>query len=115
MPKVDMSKTEMAKQTVVAIATMLAISGAIVECRAASGLRLTCSGNLTNTREDGITLGQCDLNSLPVKDIGSIEDICEYPALSIRRLKRSAGLRRPFRRKRAAAQIIASSIACLTS
>ena len=79
MPKIDMSKVEMAKQTIVAIATMLAISGGIVECRAASGVRLTCSGNLTNTREDGITLGQCDLNSLPVKDIDSIEDICGIP------------------------------------
>jgi hypothetical protein len=70
IPKVDIPKVDIpvdvAKQTVVAIATMLAISGAIVECRAASGLRLTCSGNLTNTREDGITLGQCDLNFLPI-------------------------------------------------
>ena len=57
MLNVDMSKIEMAKQTVITIAAMLAISGTIVECRAASGLRLTCSGNLTNTREDGITLG----------------------------------------------------------
>jgi hypothetical protein len=74
---IDMSQIEMAKQTLVAMATMLAISGAIGECRAASGLRLTCSGNLTNTREDGITLGQCDLNSLPVKDLGSID--CGIP------------------------------------
>jgi hypothetical protein len=79
MPKVDIPKVDMAKQTVVAIATMLVASGAIIECRAASGLRLTCSGNLTNTREDGITLGQCDLNFLPVKDIDSIEDICGIP------------------------------------
>ena len=79
MPKIDMPEIEMPKQTIVAIAAMLAISGAIVECRAASGLRLTCSGNLTNTREDGITLGQCDLNFLPVKDIDSIEDICGIP------------------------------------
>jgi hypothetical protein len=83
IPKVDIPKVDIpvdvAKRTVVAIATMLAISGAIVECRGASGLRLTCSGNLTNTREDGITLGQCDLNFLPVKDIDSIEDICGIP------------------------------------
>ena len=74
-----MPKIEIAKQTLVAITTMLVVSGAIVEGRAASGLRLTCSGNLTNTREDGITLGQCDLNFLPVKDIDSIEDICAIP------------------------------------
>lgn len=77
--KIDMSNVDIAKQTVVAIAMMLVTSGTIVESRAASGLRLTCSGNLTNTREDGITLGQCDLNFLPVKDIDSIEDICGIP------------------------------------
>ncbi|MBO0718558.1 MAG: hypothetical protein J2P55_14645 [Rhizobiales bacterium] len=69
----------MARQTVVAIATVLVISGAIVESRAASGLRLTCSGNLTNTREDGLTVGQCDLNFLSVKDVNSIEDVCGIP------------------------------------
>ena len=52
---------------------------AIVECSAASGLQLTCSGTLTNTREDGITLGQGDLNFLPVKDINSIEDMYPRP------------------------------------
>jgi hypothetical protein len=74
-----MPKIEIAKQTLVAITTMLVVSGAIVECRAASGLRLTCSGNLTNTREDGITLGQCDLNFLSVKDVSAIEDVCGIP------------------------------------
>jgi hypothetical protein len=54
MAQLDIAKIDMAKQTVVAIAMMLVISGTIVESRAASGLRLTCSGNLTNTREDGI-------------------------------------------------------------
>jgi hypothetical protein len=72
-------KIDMAKQAPIAIAAVLVIGGAIVECRAASGLRLTCSGNLTNTRDDGITLGQCDLNFLSVKDIISIEDICGIP------------------------------------
>jgi hypothetical protein len=70
---------DMAKQALLAVATMLIIGGTIVECRAASGLRLTCTGDLNNTREDGITLGQCDLNFLPVKDITSIEDICGIP------------------------------------
>jgi hypothetical protein len=77
--KIDMAKIDMAKQAPIAIAAVLVIGGAIVECRAASGLRLTCSGNLTNTRDDGITLGQCDLNFLSVKDINSIEDICGIP------------------------------------
>ena len=74
-----MLKIEIAKQTLVAITTMLVASGAIVEGRAASGLRLTCSGNLTNTRGDGITLGQCDLNFLPVKQMTEIENICGIP------------------------------------
>src|SRR5215470_1907637 len=74
-----MAKIDMAKQAPLAIAIALIMGGTIVECRAASGLRLTCSGNLTNTREDGITLGQCDLNFLPVTDIDSIEDICGIP------------------------------------
>jgi hypothetical protein len=77
--KIDTSTIEMARQTIIAIATMLVISGAIAESRAASGLRLTCSGNLTNTREDGLTVGQCDLNFLSVKDVNSIEDVCGIP------------------------------------
>ena len=74
-----MAKIDMAKQAPLAIAIALIMGGTIVECRAASGLRLTCSGNLTNTREDGLTLGQCDLNFLPVKAINAIEDICGIP------------------------------------
>ena len=61
------------------IAAVLIIGGTIIKCCAASRLRLTCSGTLTNTREDGIMLGQCDLNFLPVKDTNSIEDICGIP------------------------------------
>ena len=77
--KIDMSTIEMTRQMVIAIATMLVIGGAIAESRAASGLRLTCSGNLTNTREDGLTVGQCDLNFLSVTDVNSIEDVCGIP------------------------------------
>jgi hypothetical protein len=69
----------MAKQALIPIATVLAMGGTIVECSAAPGLRLTCIGSLTNTREDGITLGQCDLNFLSVKDVSSIEDVCGIP------------------------------------
>jgi hypothetical protein len=46
---------------------------------AGSTLKMTCSGNLTNTREDGVTLGQCDLNFLPVKQMTEIENICGIP------------------------------------
>ncbi len=69
----------MAKQALITIGSALLIGGAIVECRVASGLRLTCAGNLTNTREDGVTLGQCDLNFIHVKEMDEIERICELP------------------------------------
>jgi hypothetical protein len=46
---------------------------------AASTLKITCSGNLTNTRADGDTLGQCDLNFLSVKEMTEIEDTCGIP------------------------------------
>jgi hypothetical protein len=51
------------------------------EAHASAGptLKMTCSGNLTNTREDGVTLGQCDLNFLPVKQMTEIENICGIP------------------------------------
>ncbi len=66
----------MAKKTLIAIGCALLIGGTIAECRAASELRLTCSGSLTYTTEDGTTLGQCDLNFLPVKEMNSIEQVC---------------------------------------
>ena len=53
--------------------------GTIVDARAASNLRLMCSGNLTNTREDGVTLGQCDLNFISVKEMTEIENVCGIP------------------------------------
>ena len=46
---------------------------------AGSTLKMTCNGILTNTREDGVTLGQCDLNFLPVKQMTEIENICGIP------------------------------------
>jgi hypothetical protein len=55
------------------------VSGTIVDGNAASTLRMTCSGNLTNTREDGVTLGHCDLNFLSVKPMTEIEDVCGIP------------------------------------
>jgi hypothetical protein len=53
--------------------------GTIDNASAASTLKMTCSGNLTNTRADGVTLGQCDLNFLPVKAMNEVEDVCGIP------------------------------------
>jgi len=66
----------MAKQALIAIAGTLIIGGTIVECSAASGLRLACTGDLTNTREDGVTLGECDLNFLSLRQMTEIENVC---------------------------------------
>ena len=46
---------------------------------AASTLKMTCSGNLSNTREDGVTLGQCDLNFISVKQMDEIQTVCRIP------------------------------------
>jgi hypothetical protein len=58
---------------------LLLVLGTIADGNAASTLRMTCSGNLTNTRADGVTLGQCDLNFLPVKAMTEIENVCGIP------------------------------------
>src|SRR3974390_1280292 len=55
------------------------VLGELDDANAASTLKITCTGNLTNTREDGVTLGQCDLNFLSVKQIKEIEDVCGIP------------------------------------
>ena len=34
------------------------VLGTIADANTASTLKITCSGNLTNTRADGVTLGQ---------------------------------------------------------
>jgi hypothetical protein len=51
----------------------------IVDGNAASTLKMTCNGNLTNTRTDGVTLGQCDLNFISVKQMDEIESVCGLP------------------------------------
>jgi hypothetical protein len=51
----------------------------IVNGNAASTLKLTCSGKLTNTSTDGVTLGDCDLNFIAVKQMDEIEDTCGIP------------------------------------
>ena len=55
------------------------VLGTIDNGNAASTLKITCNGELTNTRTDGVTLGQCDLNFLPVKQMTEIENICGIP------------------------------------
>ena len=53
--------------------------GAIANANAASTIKITCNGSLTNTRADGVTLGQCDLNFISVKQMDEIESVCGLP------------------------------------
>jgi hypothetical protein len=55
------------------------VLGAIVDASTAWAFQMTCAGELTITRETGLTLGKCDLESLSVKEVDSIEDICGPP------------------------------------
>jgi hypothetical protein len=47
--------------------------------RAAPTVKLTCTGYLTNTRNEGVTLGDCDLNFMTVKEMREVEDTCGIP------------------------------------
>ena len=55
------------------------ILGSISDGHSASTVKMTCSGSLTNSRTDGVTLGQCDLNFLSVKEMIEIENVCGIP------------------------------------
>jgi hypothetical protein len=55
------------------------VLGATAYANAASAPKMTCSGNLTNTRENGVTLDKCDLNFITVKEMTEIEDTCGIP------------------------------------
>ena len=55
------------------------VMGAITNGNAASTLKITCKGDLTNTRENGVTLGDCDLNFITVKEMTEIENTCGIP------------------------------------
>jgi len=55
------------------------ILGTIPDGNAASTLRMMCSGKLINTNADGVTLGDCDLNFISVKQMTEIEDVCGIP------------------------------------
>src|SRR6266403_502437 len=49
------------------------------ECEVAADA-FTCKGTLTDQRRVGISLGDCDLNSLPRSDIKKITDVCGQPS-----------------------------------
>ena len=55
------------------------VLGTIDNGNAASTLKITCNGELTNTRTDGVTLGQCDLNFISVKQMTEIVNVCGLP------------------------------------
>ena len=61
------------------VCVFVLLLGMIVNGNAASTLKMTRGGNLTNTREDGVTLGQCDLNFTSVKQMAEIENVCGIP------------------------------------
>jgi hypothetical protein len=58
------------------VCILLLILGTIVDANAASTLKMTCTGQLTNTPADGVTLGQCDLNFISVKQMDEIKSVC---------------------------------------
>ena len=61
------------------VCIVVLILGTIVDANAASTLKMTCTGELTNTRTEGITLGQCDLNFISVKQMDEIRNVCGLP------------------------------------
>ena len=61
------------------VCVFVLLLGTIVNAKAASTLKITCSGELINTRTDGVTLGQCDLNFISVKQMDEIRNVCGLP------------------------------------
>jgi hypothetical protein len=61
------------------VSVFVLLVGTTADANAASTIKITCVGNLTNTRADGVTLAQCDLNFLPVKEMTEIENTCGIP------------------------------------
>jgi hypothetical protein len=59
-------------------AVTLALGG-IADANAASAPKMICTGSLTNTREDGVTLGDCDLNFITMKEKTEVENVCGIP------------------------------------
>jgi hypothetical protein len=61
------------------VCILVLVLGMIVDAYAASTLKVTCTGELTNTPTDGVTLGQCDLNFTSVKQMDEIRNVCGLP------------------------------------
>jgi hypothetical protein len=61
------------------VCIVVLLLGTIADANAASTLRMTCNGELTNTPADGVMLGQCDLNFISVKQMDEIEGVCGIP------------------------------------
>ena len=61
------------------VCILVLVLGMIIDTYAASTLKVTCTGELTNTRTDGVTLGQCDLNFISVKQMDEIRNVCGLP------------------------------------
>lgn len=61
------------------VSVFVLLVGTIVDANAASTLRVMCSGKLINTSADGVTLGDCDLNFISVKQMTEIENVCGIP------------------------------------
>jgi hypothetical protein len=74
----DLSIASMPRRLAVVCVCSLVL-GAYTDADAASTIKITCSGNLTDSRSDGVTLGQCDLNFISVKQMNEIEDVCGMP------------------------------------
>jgi hypothetical protein len=76
----------MSKRLTILFGFSLILLGAVAYANAASTIKITCSGSLTNTRADGVTLGQCDLNFISVKQMDEII-LAAPPAQAVRPLK----------------------------
>lgn len=67
----------MLKTLTVVLLTIAALAGHSRPVNAAS--KISCDGTLTDQRAVGISLGNCDLNSLSGADYGKIIGICGQP------------------------------------
>ena len=61
------------------VCILVLVLGTIIDANAASTLRMTCNGKLMNTSADGVTLGDCDLNFISVKQMTEVENMCGIP------------------------------------
>jgi hypothetical protein len=89
------------------------VLGTIAKANAASTLKLTCTGELTDTRKDGVTLGECDLNFITVKQTNEIEDVAELPAPLTHRLQINVEYERSSRPIQLPPEITESYTRCL--